>query len=146
MSSLPLSPIQPRYAFYRPHQRVIAPHSDEMMTKQSFKAECDINTILRQYSKTGVITHVQNARPSYTDLPDSLDYQQSMNTLIVADQAFAGLPASVRARFGNDPAAFLQALSDPDQRDYLTEVGVFRAPEPADTPPDPVRPPPTGDA
>lgn len=128
-------------SFYRPHNRVTLDCGDELMTKQSFKAECDINNILRQYSKTGVITHVQSSRPTYGDLPDSIDYQQSMNTLLQADAAFAGLPASVRSRFGNDPAAFLAALTDPTQRTYLTEVGVFRPADPASAVPEPVRPP-----
>lgn len=131
---------RPRYSFYRPHMRVFAPHSDELVTRQDFKAECDINTILRQYSKTGVITHVQKNRPTYTDLPDGLDYQRSMNIILEGQEAFDGLPSSVRSRFGNDPATFLLALSDPDQRGYLTEVGVFKTP-PVSGPPEPVRPP-----
>lgn len=129
--------------FHRKHPRVTKSCGDELVTKQSFKAECDINNILKQYSRTGVINHVQSARPTYTDLPDAIDYQQSLHTLMEADQAFAGLPAAVRNRFDNSPAAFLEALSDPAQEAYLREVGVFRAPEPVQTVPDPVRPPPT---
>lgn len=127
--------------FYRPHPRIITDCGDELMTKQAFKSECDINTILKQYSKTGIITHVQNSRPQYMDLPDAIDYQASMNTLLQADEAFAGLPASIRSRYGNDPAQFLAALSDPSQTDYLTSVGVFAPKKGADALPDPVRPP-----
>lgn len=129
--------------FHRKHNRVRFSCGDELVTKQSFKAECDINNILKQYSKTGVINHVQSARPTYDDLPDAIDYQQSLNTLMEADQAFAGLPASVRNRFGNSPAAFLDALGDPAQEDYLREIGVLRPAEPVQALPDPVRPPPT---
>lgn len=111
------------------------------MTKQHFKAECDITNILRQYSKTGVITHVQNARPTYEDLPDGLDYQDAQNTLIQANTAFAGLPSSVRDHFGNDPARLLVALSDPDQSAYLREVGILRPQASPEALPDPVRPP-----
>ncbi|AXH74644.1 MAG: internal scaffolding protein [Microviridae sp.] len=128
-------------SFYIPHSPVTLDCGDEQITKQSFKAECDINNILRQYTKTGVINHVQSSRPTYQDLPDAIDYQESMNTLLAADAAFAGLPASVRSRFGNDPGEFLAALSDPEQTAYLTEVGVFRAADAASALPDPVRPP-----
>lgn len=126
--------------FYRSHKPSRINTGDVLVTKQSFKAECDINTILRQYSKTGVINHVQSARPTYADLPDAIDYQQSLHTLMEADQAFAGLPASVRNRFGNSPAAFLDALSDPSQEAYLREVGILRQEAPGGVP-DPVRPP-----
>lgn len=129
------------HSFYVPHERVTFDSGDELVTKQSFKAECDIHNILRQYSKTGVITHVQSSRPTYGDLPDAFDYQASLHTLMAADEAFAGLPASVRARFDNEPGAFLAALSDPTQTAYLTEVGVFRPPVAAEALPDPVRPP-----
>lgn len=128
-------------SFFRPHPRVTAPHSDDLVTKQQFKAECDINTILKQYSKTGILNHVNNATPSYQDLPDDIDYQRSMNVLIQADEAFLSLPAVVRSRYGNDPQTFLAALSDPAQKEYLTEVGVFAPPAPVGAPPEPVRPP-----
>lgn len=96
------------------------------------KGECDIHNILRQYQKTGIITHVQSARPTYEDLPDNADYQQAMNTLLVAQEAFDGLPAAVRDRYGNDPARLLEALGDPDQKEYLREVGILR---PSEAPP-----------
>lgn len=132
-------------SFYRPHDRVTLNTGDELMTKQSFKAECDIHNIIRQYSKTGVITHVQANRPIYTDLPDPLDYQTALNIQIEADQAFAGLPAVIRAEYGNDPGQFLAALHDPSQRDRLTEIGVF-TPKAVQAVPDAVRPPPTSGA
>jgi phage internal scaffolding protein len=111
------------------------------MTKQSFKDECDIHKILKQYQRTGVINHIANARPTYMDLPDTMDYQASMNTIIYADEAFATLPSSVRDHFGNDPARFLAAFSDIKQRDYLIQLGLYKPPATAEAIPDPVRPP-----
>lgn len=104
------------------------------MTKQSFKSECDINNILSQYKRTGVISHISARSPQYMELPDEIDYQSAMNTLNAADQAFADLPAVVRRFFDNDPAAFLAALTNPDMKDKLTELGVFN-PKPAPTEP-----------
>lgn len=127
--------------FYHPHPRVTFNSGTTLVTKQAFKAECDINNILKQYQRTGIISHVQNARPTYTDLPSDLDYQQSMNTLIAAQQAFDGLPSKVRDRFGNDPLQLLRALQDPDQADYLREVGILNPKEAPQGVPDPVRPP-----
>lgn len=118
--------------FYRPsRRRVSLDCGDEVITKQSHKEECDIYNILRQYNRTGIITHVQNARPSYQDLPADVDYQSALNTIIAADAAFAALPAKVRDHFNNDPSAFLAAFSDKAQEAQLREFGLLR-PLPAD--------------
>lgn len=114
--------------FYRPHARVALDCGDELITKQSSKAECDIHNILKQYQRTGIITHVQSARPTYEDLPDSMDYQQALNTIMEADEAFFNLPAKVRDHFKNDPALLLAAFGDPSQRQALTDFGLLQAP------------------
>ncbi|WNK13446.1 MAG: internal scaffolding protein [Microvirus sp.] len=117
--------------FYREHSRYTFNSGDEQITKQSHKAECDINTILKQYQRTGIITHVQSARPQYTDLPDVLDYQSSLNLLLEADEAFASLPAKVRDHFNNSPAGFLAAFADPSQADTLRQFGLLKPVEAA---------------
>lgn len=123
--------------FYRPHPRVTFDCGDEMITKQSHKDECDIHNILKQYQRTGIITHIQSRQPLFTDLPSNLDYQTSMNTLIQAQETFAALPAIVRESFSNDPARFLAAFSDPSQHDRLRDLGLLKpkaspgSPEPA---------------
>lgn len=122
--------------FYRKHKRVTLDCGDEMITKQAHKDECDIHKILKQYQRTGIITHVQNARPTYADLPSNLDFQQALNTVLEAESAFGALPAKVRAHFNNDPAAFLAAFYDPKQEATLREFGFLNpAPEPAPTAP-----------
>lgn len=106
--------------------RVYAPHDDEMMTKQSSKDECDIYKILKQYQRTGILTHIAAAPPVYGDLPDPIDYQEALNQVMAADQAFAALPASIRDEFRNEPAELLQALADPAKGDRLRELGILR--------------------
>lgn len=109
-----------------PRRRKQLDCGDVQMTKQSHKQECDIYSILNQYQRTGIITHVQSARPQYTDLPDSTDYQTSVNILMEAQEAFQNLPARVRAHFQNDPGEFLAAFNDPSQYDQLREFGLLR--------------------
>jgi len=123
--------------FYRPHKRVTADVGTRSRTKQSHKDECDINNILNQYKRTGIITHVQNARASYEDLPSEVDFQQSLNVIMEAEAAFDALPAKVRDSFNNDPGEFLAAFQDDSRRAQLEEFGLVGArPEPA-----PIRPP-----
>lgn len=111
---------------YRPHSRVQLDCGDTMITKQSHKAECDIHNILRQYQRTGIIAHVQRARPSYLDLPDLSDFQTSLHVLREAEEAFAALPSRVRDHFANDPANFLAAFNDPKQAEQLRAFGLLR--------------------
>lgn len=124
--------LPPLRTLYFNRERVLTPVGDRSLTVQSAAAECDINNILSQYRRTGIVTHVTQARPSYEDLPDAMDYQQSMNTLMEAQSAFAGLPAKVRDHYGNDPLRLLQALSDPNQADQLREFGILRPARPND--------------
>lgn len=129
-----------KYTFYRPHPRVtqdnqiIDPNTGEVqtppsMTKQSFAAECDINNILRQYKKTGMISHInaQASKGMYLDLPAEVDFQTALNTVIRAEEAFDTLPARLRARFNNDPAEFLIFSTDPRNQKELIELGLAQA-------------------
>lgn len=104
------------------------------MTKQSFVAECDINNIIREFQVTGQVAHInrQAAQGAYLELPDELDFQQSLDLVKKAETAFATLPAKVRAELGNDPAAFLAYVADPANHDRLVEWGLAK---PAETPP-----------
>lgn len=117
--------------FYRPQRRRIQKDcGKELMTKQSHKAECDIHNILRQFQRTGIITHVQTARPTYEDLPSDVDFQQALNIMREAQDAFAGLPSAVRSYFDNDPERFLAAFHDPRQEQKLRDFGLLNAKPP----------------
>lgn len=124
---------------YRPHKRVrehglvltaagefVSPPS---MTKQEFQAECDINNIIKHFSVTGMFNHV-NTRASqgaYEDLPDQVDFQESLNTIKAAEAAFMSLPAKVRDRFGQDPGEFLAFLGDPANLEEARKLGLAAA-------------------
>jgi len=115
----------------------------ELITKQSDAEACDINNIIYQFTKTGQINHINEQAASYTDLPNQLDYQESLNILQQAQEAFETLPALMRKKYDNDPALFLEALQNPDEREYLTEMGVFQRPP---SPPPEASPRPAGAA
>lgn len=138
-------PISTTTSFYYSRRiRVQFSCGSELITKQAMKDECDINNILKQYKRTGIIAHINAQEPVYTDLPDQFDYQQALNTQMQADAAFATLPSVVRAHFGNNPAALLAALNDPSQREKLTELGIIRKPEQPQPPGNPANQPATG--
>lgn len=106
--------------------------ADEDRTKQSFKAEADINNIMARYQKTGVLDFAQKHEPRYGDVT-GLDFEAGMQAIATAKTMFADLPSSVRARFKNDPREFLDFVQDPRNRDEARELGLLR-PEAQDSP------------
>lgn len=112
--------------------------------KQSFAAECDINNILKQFKMTGQIQHMsaKAAQGVYEDLPDPIDFQQALNTVMDAEASFSTLPSQIRDRFGNDPAAFLDFMANPSNQDEIIKLGLATDKRP---PPEPSPPPPTGE-
>lgn len=142
----------PVYDFYKPHARVrytgelVNPATGEVFTpirrvKQSFIAECDINNIIKQFGQTGQFKHInaRAAQGAYLDLPDSIDFQQSLQIIKDGENAFASLPAKTRDRFGNDPASFLAFMADPQNAAEAIKLGLATSvsPAPAGSPTEP---------
>lgn len=134
--------------FYRPHPRVtfdndlVNPITGEVtyppsMAKQEFKAECDINNIIKQFSATGMIRHVsaRAAEGRYEDLPDPQEFQESLHIIKEATDAFMTLPAKIRDRFQQDPEQFLAFCSDPKNEDEMRSLGILN---PLTPPPEPI--------
>jgi len=109
--------------------------------KQSFKEECDINTILRRHRQGAMLTHVNANRGVFADVTGFSDYREVLDRVERAGVYFAGLSSEVRSRFENDPATFLDFVADPRNRDALVELGLGPAIEEAPKPPvEPVAP------
>jgi len=119
---------------YGQSERVQTRVSGLTLTKQSFKRECDINHIISKYQQTGLIEHVSRYQGQYADLTDYPDYQESMNKVIDANNAFMSLPSSLRKRFSNDPAEFLHFVSDPANANELIALGLAKLPATGDHP------------
>lgn len=123
------------------------------MTKQSFKEECDINNIVRRFETTGILEHVNQAAAKglYTDLPEGIDLQGSLNMIAQAEAAFMALPAAARAEFQNDPVLFVEAFNNPTEatQELFIKLGLATdnrppaAPAPLAAPPTapPIEPP-----
>ncbi|AXL15297.1 internal scaffolding protein [Microviridae sp.] len=125
---------------YSPRLRVAIDFTGETsLTKPEFKGDCDINNIIAQYRETGVIQHLNKNQGIYADLSDSVDYQTAQNIVLAADAAFGSLSAKVRARFDNNPAAFLAFCEDPANAQEMIDLG-FRTPEVIPEPHKPLKP------
>lgn len=116
---------------YDPHSRVHPKLDPISLTHQAMAPECDINTIMKKYERTGVLEHRNNFEGQYGDFADGpADYHESMNAVIAADEMFSTLPAKVRRRFHNDPGAFIEFATNPENQDELIKLGLAtRLPE-----------------
>lgn len=102
--------------------RVSKTFTQPSLAKQSFKDECDINTIMKRYERTGMIEHINKHRGDYTDATGVEDYHTSLNQVLAAQEAFASLPSRVRSNFNNDPGQFMTFVENPENRDNLHEL------------------------
>lgn len=98
--------------------------SEQTLTKQSFKDECDINYIVKQFGVTGNIP-VSPLEPSYGDFSGVSDYHSALNQINAANEAFMALPSKLRAKFDHDPNALLNFLNNESNRDEAIELGLI---------------------
>lgn len=99
---------------------------DSPYTKQSFKDECDINTIMARYQATGQLPEMDVRAPQYLDVT-GVEFQSSMEFIAGAKTIFEELPSHLRSRFENEPAKFLDFCSDPKNRPEMADLGLLSA-------------------
>ncbi len=118
-----------------PRKRVQINFEGKGRTKQSMKDECDINMIMAKYQKTGAIAHVNDHGANY-GFATSLDFSEAMRLIKTAQDMFNGLPSSIRTRFANDPAQFLDFVQDADNEAEMAKLGLIPEKEPPEVPSD----------
>lgn len=104
------------------------------LTRQEFADDCDINTLMSQYERTGVLNHYNQAQPRYLDVSAVPDLASALIAVDEAKTAFMTLPASVRRDFDNDPVKFVEFAENPDNIEKLREWKLA-PPIPEPTPP-----------
>ena len=109
---------------------------DESLTHQEFAEESDINTIIDRFGIGENPIEIQQwvSNVDIADAPN--DYQSVMNQLNEARDQFMSLPAKVRTQFDNDPALFVDFVSDPGNGEELVRLGLASKrtePPPSDT-------------
>jgi len=114
---------------YIPHKRVRVKPVGKSMTKQSLADESNINMIMDRYTKTGIIDHVATYGAHYSEMPTLHDFHEAMTLVTEAQQMFEELPAQTRSDFKNDPAEFLDFVTNPENEAAMIEMGLA-APHP----------------
>lgn len=94
------------------------------LTKQADTAACNIDNILSQYRKTGLINHLNEHEGRYQNVSTCEDFQTAMNIVCKAEESFQNLPSEIRQDFRNDPAEFLKFVAEPENHDALVKYGL----------------------
>ena len=97
---------------------------DLSLAQQHQKDDADINTIVKRFGLTGELPQFDK-QPRYGDFTDVTDYHSAMNAVAQANQEFMTLPAEMRARFNNDPAALIEFLADDNNRAEAAKLGII---------------------
>lgn len=95
------------------------------LTQQNFADETNINKIMAQFRKTGLIEHVNKHQGHYGDYSEPIDFQAALNLVNEAERMFLSLPADIRKHFNNNPDEFLTFTSDPANREKMGEMGLL---------------------
>lgn len=95
----------------------------ESLTKQSFKEESDINTIVRRFGLTGELPSDLRV-PLNGDFTEVPDFSTAMQMIVEARESFDALPAHLRARFHNDAREFVDFVSDDSNRAEAEKLGL----------------------
>ena len=100
--------------------------SEPSMTQQHFRDECDVNTIIDRYTRTGVIPSelVNSAAGVYGDFSDVGDFMQMQEKLLKAKASFGSLPSAIRDRFHDNPGELIDFVKDPNNYDEAVKLGI----------------------
>jgi len=118
---------------------LVVPLGDSL-TRQEFAAECDINSIMRQYevhagTGPGNLQRQANVAMQYVDFAempqDLLSFMEFMDS---AQRSFMTLPAHVRKEFDNSPHLFVDYAADPLNIEQMREWGLAPPAKPQETP------------
>ncbi len=117
-----------RREMYAPGYESVCPtvdNSGECFVQQSDFDRSDINLIVERFIRTGVLESVKQTHGEYGDFSEVTDYHSALNQVRHAEESFMTLPATVRAKFQNDPGMFLDFVGNPDNLDQMAEMGLL---------------------
>ena len=95
------------------------------LTVQSGKDDADINVIVRRFGITGQLPENVNL-PTYADYDEVFDFHTAQQRILDAEVEFMKLPADIRSEFKNDPGIFFDIASNPENIDYLRDLGLAK--------------------
>lgn len=92
---------------------------------QSFKKQCDINIIMKQYEKTGMLPQQTHIQPRYVDNSQVPSLEAAFEATNRAMEAFYDLPPEVRRAMDNDPSQLENFIANPENEKILEKHGII---------------------
>lgn len=108
---------------------------EEGGAQQQFKKDCDINVIVARFGVTGELPQGVRA-PMYGDFTGVGDYRSALEAVKLAEESFMQMDAFVRRRFHDDPQAFVEFCSKPENLSEMEKMGLTKGPK---STPEPVK-------
>lgn len=99
--------------------------SEPQITDQSYKNACDINVIMANYAKTGMLSHTTSIQPKFIDNTEIPNLETAFDIVNRAEEAFFNLPPDIRRLMDNDPSQLENFIQNPNNTDILLKNGVI---------------------
>lgn len=101
------------------------------VTEQDHLPDADINRIIKA-CEHGAELPKGTHQPVFGDFSDGSSYLSLQDKINYAKAEFLGLPADIRAMFGNSVPKMLDWISDPANNEQAIALGLLEQPAPAD--------------
>lgn len=98
--------------------------SEPLITDQSGKNEADVNNIMKQYAKTGMLPQI-TIPGQYLDISNLPSLEEAYNIVNRANNLFLELPPTIRKLIDNDPSKLENFISDPNNADLLIKHNIL---------------------
>lgn len=113
------------YKLRKNGSRIIGTENNEdSQTDPSFAEQCNVNNIIKKYKETGQITHMARSQGVYADVSTVTDLLTATTQVEKAAEAFKTIPAELRRKLNEDPAALIEFLNDPNNDEEAIYYGL----------------------
>lgn len=99
--------------------------NEPSLTDQSMKEVSNINTIMKNYEKTGMLPQMSKKVARYIDNTGVPSLTEASEALAQARELFMELPSQVRKEMDNDPTKLVEFIQNPRNQEFLVEHGVI---------------------
>lgn len=100
---------------------------------QSSKKQCDINNIMAQYAKSGMLPQINSSEPRFIDNTLIPDLNTAFEVTNRAIELFKELPPTIRKLMDNNPANLESFIQDPNNYGTLLKNGIIVENKPPET-------------
>ncbi|MBR6730596.1 MAG: hypothetical protein IKL90_04560 [Alphaproteobacteria bacterium] len=101
------------------------------MTEQNHMVDCDVNTTVARYVRTGAFgapNEIPTNPPDFSGFDQNFSFFKAQCMVAKAQQEFDALPSSIRSRFDNNPGKLISFLEDSSNQEEAVKLGLVEAP------------------